>query len=195
MSRGFQVSTVSSPPACCAVVNKPDRNFKDNLLLSAIKGGLRRSDAMKDIPVGRIGRSPLIAKQNGGGEFLAGATFKDRLRVAGLLAAGAGSFVRRGLGVPLYALMGLGRRPPERLLDRPARYTNQRSHPRGGHLCRLFCVRRQDRQCAWPLAVRTCSRSRRRGRGRSRDLAGSVICAPPIPRWRAPMPVPLSMIF
>jgi uncharacterized heparinase superfamily protein len=74
---------------------------------------------MKHIPVGRIGRSPLVAKQNGGGEFLAGATFKDRLRVVGLLAARAGLFLRRGLGVPMYALMGLGRRPPERLLIAP----------------------------------------------------------------------------
>jgi uncharacterized heparinase superfamily protein len=74
---------------------------------------------MKNIPVGRIGRSPLAAKQNGGGEFLAGATFKDRLRVVGLLAARAGLILRRGLGAPVHMMMGLGRRPPERLLIAP----------------------------------------------------------------------------
>ncbi len=39
--------------------------------------------------------------------------------------------------------------------DRAARYKNQRSDSRGGHLFRLFCFRRQNRQRAWPLAVRT----------------------------------------
>ena len=50
---------------------------------------------------------------------LAGATFKDWLRIAGLLAARAGMALRRGLGAPVRAAIGLGRRRPERLLIAP----------------------------------------------------------------------------
>lgn len=50
---------------------------------------------------------------------MAGATFKDRLRLVGLLATrGAGGLWRR-LGAPLRAAAGLRRRPPERLLIAP----------------------------------------------------------------------------
>src|SRR6266576_2112094 len=90
-NRGFLVSTVFSPPACCAAVNKLDRNFKDNsinfLAPDLDRAAIRRG---KNVPAGRIALSLLAAGHNGGVEFLAGVTFKDRLRVAGLLAAGAG---------------------------------------------------------------------------------------------------------
>ena len=68
---------------------------------------------------GRIVFSSLAVRQNGGGESLAGATFKDRLRVVGLIAARAGLALRRGLSAPVRAAIGLGRRPPERLLIAP----------------------------------------------------------------------------
>ncbi|WP_036264391.1 heparinase II/III family protein [Methylocapsa aurea] len=49
---------------------------------------------------------------------MAGATFKDRLRVVGLLAARAASGLWRRLGAPLRAIVGR-HRPPERLLIAP----------------------------------------------------------------------------
>jgi uncharacterized heparinase superfamily protein len=58
-------------------------------------------------------------KQNGRSGALAGATLNDQLRVAGLLAARAGLALWRGIGAPLRAVMGLWRRPPERLLIAP----------------------------------------------------------------------------
>jgi len=81
--------------------------------------GLRRSCAVKNNPAGSIAFSSLAARHNGGVESLAGATFKDRLRVVGLLAARAGLALRRSLGAPVRAAIGLGRRPPERLLIAP----------------------------------------------------------------------------
>lgn len=50
---------------------------------------------------------------------MAGAIFKDRLRVVGLLAARGATILWRGLAAPLRALVGLRRRPPERLLIAP----------------------------------------------------------------------------
>ncbi|QBR69975.1 heparinase [Beijerinckiaceae bacterium] len=50
---------------------------------------------------------------------MAGATFKERLRVVGVLAARAGLVLRRSLGAPWRAAIGLRRRPPERLLIAP----------------------------------------------------------------------------
>ncbi|MCI0468243.1 MAG: hypothetical protein L0Y57_14795, partial [Beijerinckiaceae bacterium] len=50
---------------------------------------------------------------------LAGATFEDRLRVAGLVAVRAGLALWRSLGAPVHAALGLVRRPPERLLIAP----------------------------------------------------------------------------
>jgi uncharacterized heparinase superfamily protein len=59
------------------------------------------------------------SKQNGRNRALAGATLNDRLRVAGSLAVRAGYAIWRGLGAPLRPVMGLWRRPPERLLIAP----------------------------------------------------------------------------
>ncbi|WP_026606719.1 heparinase II/III family protein [Methylocapsa acidiphila] len=50
---------------------------------------------------------------------MAGAIFKDRLRVVGFLAARGATVIWRSLGAPLRALAGLRRRPPERLLIAP----------------------------------------------------------------------------
>jgi uncharacterized heparinase superfamily protein len=85
----------------------------------ASNAGLRRLRAVKNIAAGRVALSSLAARQLGGVESLAGATFKDRLRVVGLLAARAGLALRRGLGAPVGAAIGLGRRPPKRLLIAP----------------------------------------------------------------------------
>lgn len=50
---------------------------------------------------------------------MAGAIFKDRLRVAGLIAARSAGGFGRMLGAPWRVLKGLRRRPPERLLIAP----------------------------------------------------------------------------
>lgn len=50
---------------------------------------------------------------------MAGAIFKDRLRVVGLLATRGATIVWRRLAAPLRAVAGLRRRPPERLLIAP----------------------------------------------------------------------------
>jgi uncharacterized heparinase superfamily protein len=50
---------------------------------------------------------------------VAGAIFRDRLRVAGLIAARGAGGVRRVLTAPFAAIAGLRRRPPERLLIAP----------------------------------------------------------------------------
>ncbi len=50
---------------------------------------------------------------------MAGATFRDRLRVVGLLAARGATILGRGLRGPWRAIVGLRRRPPERLLIAP----------------------------------------------------------------------------
>ncbi|MCL2453367.1 MAG: hypothetical protein FWD08_06945, partial [Alphaproteobacteria bacterium] len=71
-----------------------------------------------NVPLCRIGLFPLWP-QDGGDEFLAGATFKDRLRVAGLLGSRAGRSLLHGLGAPLWAAIGFARPLPERLLIAP----------------------------------------------------------------------------
>ncbi|MCL2385484.1 MAG: heparinase II/III family protein, partial [Alphaproteobacteria bacterium] len=71
-----------------------------------------------NVPLCRIGLFPLWP-QDGGDEFLAGATFKDRLRVAGLLGSRAGLSLLHGLGAPLWAAIGFARPLPERLLIAP----------------------------------------------------------------------------
>ena len=63
--------------------------------------------------------SVLDSNANGRIKPLAGATFNDWLRAAGLLAARAGLAVWRELGAPLRTAVGLWRRPPERLLIAP----------------------------------------------------------------------------
>jgi uncharacterized heparinase superfamily protein len=80
---------------------------------------LRRLYAAKNNPAGRVALSLLAAGQLGGVESLGGAIFKDRLRVVGLLAARAGLALRHGFGAPVRAAIGLGRRPPRRLLIAP----------------------------------------------------------------------------
>ena len=81
--------------------------------------GLRRAGTVKNMSAGRTTRMPLAAGRNGGETPLAGANFKDGLRIAGLFATGAGVALRRVLGAPLWIVTGLGRRPPERLLIAP----------------------------------------------------------------------------
>ncbi|HUI19533.1 MAG TPA: heparinase II/III family protein [Methylocella sp.] len=101
------------------MVNKADKNFKDNSTARTWTAGLRRSSTADNIATGHSALPPLAAGQNGGVEPLGRATFKERLRVAGLLAARAGSALRHILGAPVRAIIGLGRRPPERLLIAP----------------------------------------------------------------------------
>ena len=161
------------------------------------RAGLRRSRAVKNSPAGARRAVRRMPRQFGGVESLAGATFKDRLRVVGLLAARRAGLVLRAacLGGALAAAIGLGRRPPEAAADRAAGYPHKRSDPRGGYLCRLFRFRRQDRQRAWPLAFRAGAALGGMGARAVRALAGCAICAPPIRPWHAPMRAPSSMIF
>jgi uncharacterized heparinase superfamily protein len=63
--------------------------------------------------------SARTGEQKGRSRALPGATLNDRLRVAGLLAARAGLALCRGFATPLRMLVGLWRRPPERLLIAP----------------------------------------------------------------------------
>jgi uncharacterized heparinase superfamily protein len=67
-------------------------------------------------PRGRGGRAFYKFEES---KPLAGAIFKDRLRVAGLIAARSAAGFGRMLGAPWRVLKGLRRRPPERLLIAP----------------------------------------------------------------------------
>jgi len=87
---------------------------------NALRKPIENSDAKSGARFGscRIGLFPLWTP-HGGDEFLAGVTFKERLRVVGLLASRAGRALRHGFSAPFWAAVELARPLPERLLIAP----------------------------------------------------------------------------